>query len=507
MFDPTIEVRYRFKTKGDPAVTDIRVRIAPSPTGNLHVGTARTSLFNYLYAKHTGGKFILRIEDTDLERSEEKYIQDIFDGLKALGLQWDEGPDVGGPYGPYVQSERLELYAEYAQKLLAEGKAYPCYCTLEELEAEKQRAFTEGHQHVYSRRCLNPEEAARLKADPERKAALRFKIPDTSATVVLHDIIRGDVNFDAALIGDFVIMKSNGTPSYNFAVVVDDITMKITHVVRGEDHVSNTPKQMLLYDALGAPQPQFAHVGMILAPDRTKLSKRHGATAVADFVRQGYLPEAFVNFLALLGWSHPDGEEIGSLEKFSEAFTLERIAHSPAIFDQEKLNWVNGVYIRQLPLEDLLERAKPFLSQYDLSQYPDEKLCMMLGAVREPITTLSELPEAVSYFFGKTVQYDDQVKAEVLPSEETRTVLDAFEKDILPTLTFDAPEAISEQIKAFGNTLKPMKMKSIMWAIRGAVTGRVHGADLGKTLYILGKDVVAFRVREALQALSSQPAG
>ncbi len=485
-------------------MSEVRVRIAPSPTGNLHVGTARTALFNYLFAKHHHGKFILRIEDTDLERSEEKYVQDIYDGLKLLGLHWDEGPDVGGPYGPYVQSQRLDLYLEYAQKLLDSGKAYYCYCTPEELDAEKQKAIESKQNYVYSRRCCDPEVAQKLSQDPNRKRALRFKIPDDPKTIVLEDMVRGTVTFETALIGDFVLIKSNGIASYNFAVVVDDTCMKINHVIRGEDHVSNTPKQILLYQALGEPIPTFAHVSMILAPDRSKLSKRHGATAVAEYIRNGYLPEAFSNFLVLLGWSPPNGEEMGTLEHFATDFTLSRISPSPAIYDQEKLNWINGYYIRQTPLPELLEKAKPFLLAYDLTQYPTEKLLLMLEAVREPITTLSELPNAVSYFFESVPSYEGDVYDTVLKTDDTFNVLRQFQEKTLPGLSFESPEAISAQVKAFAGELKPLKMKTIMWAIRSALTGRVHGADLGKTFYILGKEKVTFRIEKALQEISCQ---
>ncbi len=481
---------------------DIRVRLAPSPTGNLHVGTARTALFNYLFAKHHGGKFIIRVEDTDLERSEARYTQNIYDGLKALGLDWDEGPDIGGPYGPYMQSERLSLYVEYAEKLLHEGKAYHCYCTVEELEAEKQQAIEAKKPYIYSRRCLNPDVAHQLSQDPNRKPVIRFRIPDEPKTIVLEDLVRGSVQFEAALIGDFVLLKSNRIASYNFAVVVDDITMKISHVIRGEDHVPNTPKQILLYQALGAEMPIFAHVGMILAPDRSKLSKRHGATAVADFMKNGYLPEAFSNFLTLLGWSSPDGEEIGTLTQFAKVFTLSRVASSPAIFDQEKLNWLNGYYIRHLDLPSLLERSKPFLHHYPLDEYPAEKLFSILDAVREPLTTLAELPDAVSYFFGDLPSYTSEILNEVLALEETQQVLKVFQSQVLPEMRFESPEQISVEIKAFANTLKPMKMKTIMWAIRAATTGRVHGADLGKTQHILGPERVRLRVAEALQLMA-----
>lgn len=484
-------------------MTDIRVRIAPSPTGFLHVGTARTALFNFLFAKGQQGKFILRIEDTDIERSQETYTKNIYDSLNALGLQWDEGPDIGGPYGPYRQMERLDIYREWAQKLQNEGKAYLCYCTETELDAERQKVSEAKGNYVYSRRCCDPAVVAELKKDPARKPTMRFLVPQDKPQLTFNDEIRGEISFDMALIGDFVLMKSNGTPSYNFAVVVDDMLMKISHVIRGEDHISNTPKQILLFEAFGVQKPAFAHVGMILAPDRSKLSKRHGATAVSDYINQGYLPEAFCNFLALLGWSPPNGEEVGTIESFAKEFSLNRIAQNAAVFDHEKLNWINGVYIRSLALPDLLNRAKPFLHDFDLSQYPDEKLMLMLEAVREPITLLSNLPSAVNYFFGQTVILDAQIVGEVLMNSESQQVLRAFKDQYMANADFSSPEPLGVALKAFTESMKPLKTKTVMWAIRVALTGRTHGADLSKTLYILGKDRVNYRLESVLKLTSN----
>ncbi len=489
----------------------IRVRIAPSPTGFLHVGTARTALFNFLYAKGHGGQFILRIEDTDRERSQDIYTQNIYDSLKALGLQWDEGPDIGGPYAPYAQSERTATYQEWAEKLLANGQAYHCYLTQAELDAEKAAAQAEKRAYIYSGACRDPKVREELAAKPDeqgnpRKPSIRFRIPDERGTLTFQDAVRGEVSFDTKLLGDFVIMKSDGTPSYNFAVVVDDILMQISHVIRGEDHISNTPRQIMIYEAFNVVPPQFAHVGMILAPDRTKLSKRHGAVAVSDYIKDGYLPEAFCNFLTLLGWSPPDGEEIGTMEHFAQQFELERITHSPAIFEKDKLNFINGKLIRTLPLPELLTVARPYLHQFDLRQYSDETLYCLLDAVREPITVLSELPEAVNYFFGRTVILDAQLVGEVLTGPEPAHILEHFKTDFLATANFESPEALAEAIKSFTNSMKPIKTKTVMWAIRAAVTGRTHGADLSKTLYILGKEVVTHRLETALTLTTGSPA-
>lgn len=488
-------------------MSEVRVRIAPSPTGFLHVGTARTALFNYLFARRHGGKFILRIEDTDLERSKPEFTHNIYESLKALNLNWDEGPDIGGPCAPYSQSERLALYQDWAQRLLAEGKAYRCYHTQAELDDLKEQvtgeeAFVDPCRDEAARNALA---AQKLPDGTDRPASIRFRIPDGRGLITFNDRVRGEVSFDSALMSDFVILKSDGTASYNFAVVVDDHLMRISHVIRGEDHISNTPRQILLYEAMGAPLPEFAHVSMILAPDRSKLSKRHGAVAVSDYIRQGYLPEAFCNFIALLGWSPPDGEEVAPLAHFTEQFSLDRINPSAAIFEKDKLNFINGKYIRALPLEELLERARPYLYNFDLSLYPQEKLLMMLEAVREPITVLSELPEALSYFFGQNVILDAQLVGEVLTGDEPATVLQRF-RDFVQQADFGAPDTIAPALKGFTDSLKPIKTKTVMWTVRAAVTGRVHGADLSRTLYLLGRDTVLQRVETALTLTTGSPA-
>ena len=491
-----------------------RVRIAPSPTGNLHVGTARTALFNYLFAKHTAGTFILRIEDTDLERSETQYVDNIFEGLKQLGLHWDEGPDVGGDYGPYAQMERLASYQQFSELLLNAGMAYYCYKTAEELDVERKQAEAEKRPYVYQRPHYTADKIAEYQQDESRKPSLRFKLPDINE-VVLKDIIRGEIKFETALLGDFVIIKSNGTPTYNFACVVDDWLMRITHVIRGEDHISNTPRQIMLYQGFSEVLnvkledylPQFAHVGMILAPDRTKLSKRQGATGIAEFIAEGYLPEALCNFLSLLGWAPPSGHEIGSLAEFSKDFQLERIAHSPAVFDKEKLNFLNSHYLRQLPLDVFEEKVLPYLSQYDVcNQYTTEQRKALWGAVREPMILLSDITNAVSYFFEAPNTLDEQAHetlysttGELLP--DAKIILEAFVNNVLSGFDFSTTEACSQSLKAF---TKPMsetyKMKVIMWTLRAVLTGRVHGADLSVVLYLLGADEVKSRVSRCFQA-------
>lgn len=481
-------------------MTTPRVRIAPSPTGNLHIGTARTALFNYLFARQKSGKFILRIEDTDQERSKDEFTKNIFDSLKAMGLNWDEGPDVEGSYGPYKQSERTELYREYAQKLLETGHAYECYCTPEELEAEKEKARQEKKDYVYNRKCLHlkQDQKDQLKAQGV-PAVLRFKMP--SKTIVVNDLIKGDVSFDADLIGDFVIMKSNNTPTYNFAVVVDDITMAITHIIRGEDHISNTPKQIAIYEAYGAQVPVFAHNSMILAPDKSKMSKRHGATAVSDFVEQGYLPEALVNFIALLGWAPADEQEIKTMKELIEQFELDKISSTPAVFDRDKLNWVNGQHIRMLPIVDITERCKKYLSGYDLTMYSQQQLETIIDGVRKNFTVLSDVTEAVSYFFSDDITISDEAREQALVGDHVDNVLTEFLK-LADQLDYTNHDDIAEQFGNFRKALKPLKPKFIMMPVRVALTGQMHGADLSVIIQVLGKEKIHQRIRKVLSVMA-----
>ena len=482
-------------------LNEVRVRIAPSPSGNLHIGTARTALFNYLFAKKNNGKYVLRIEDTDLERSSQAYIDNIYDSLKALGLNWDEGPDVGGPYGPYQQSERFDIYPKYAQKLIDAGYAYECFCTQEELDAEKEESIKNKKPHKYSGRCrdLSEEEKAKLRAEG-RKPSIRFKVPEGETSY--DDMVKGHLHFDNALIGDFVIMKSNGTPTYNFAVVIDDMEMKISHIIRGEDHISNTAKQIMIYNALGAEVPKFGHLGMILAPDRSKLSKRHGATAVSEFVEKGYLTEALVNFVALLGWSPSDGQEIKTLEEIANDFRIHEVSTSNSIFEYDKLNWMNGQYIKKMDLAKLTQMVKPYLSCYDLSEYTEEQLQKIVEITREPITILSELTNDTKYFFGKDVEVEPEVQEKVLDGEVAKKVLPYVIENELDKWNFEDAEVLHEQLAELRTYFKEqhgIKPKETMWAIRAAVTGRTHGADMVAVLVLLGKDRVVSRIKAAVK--------
>ena len=475
----------------------IRVRIAPSPSGNLHIGTARTALFNFLYAKKVGGEFVLRIEDTDLDRSSQAYTQNIFDSLKALGLNWDEGPDVGGPYGPYYQSQRFDIYPKYAKMLMDKGYAYECFCTNEELEAEKEEAIKNHSAYVYSRKCLNltEEEKNELRAKGI-KPSIRFKVEHKE--LMFNDLVKGELKFDTSLIGDFVIMKSNGTPTYNFAVVIDDMLMKITDVIRGEDHISNTPKQILIYEALGAKVPNFGHLGMILAPDRTKLSKRHGATAVSDFVKQGYLTDALINFVALLGWAPSDGVEIKSVDEIAKDFRIHEVSSSNSVFEYDKLNWMNGQYIKKMEIPKLTDMIIPFLSKYDITKYSREKLEKIVQITREPLTVLSEIEHDASYFFEDNLSYDEV--REVLDKDLSKEVI-RYVIDNADSWNFDDEEDILNKLaylRTYFKENKGYKPKETMWAVRAAITGRTRGADMAETIWILGKDKVVQRLKNAL---------
>ena len=489
-------------------MNEVRVRIAPSPSGNLHVGTARTALFNYLFAKKNNGKFILRIEDTDAERTSQEYVDNIFDSLKALGLNWDEGPDVGGNFGPYTQSERFDIYPKYIQELLDKGFAYECYCTPEELEAEKEEATANKKAYVYSKKCenLTEEEKSKLKAEG-KKPAIRFNVAKAQKTfhessiLEFEDLVKGRLHMDTNLIGDFVIMKSNGAPTYNYAVVIDDALMKISHVIRGEDHISNTYKQILIFEALGFKVPRFGHLGMILAPDRSKLSKRHGATAVSDFVEQGYLTEALVNFVALLGWAPSDGEEIKPVEKIAEDFRINEISSSNSIFEYDKLKWMNSHYIKSLPIVTLKEMLKKYLSNYNLNELTETQYTKMVEITREPLILLSDITNAVPYFFnGKNVEIEPEVQTEVIDLPESQEVLKTFVKQATDWEWTE--HNLHEMLDRFRAEFKEkgIKPKATMWAIRAATTGRTRGADMTATLEIIGKENCIARIKKSIKA-------
>ncbi len=479
----------------------VRVRFAPSPTGPLHIGGARSALFNWLFARRYGGTFIVRIEDTDLERSSRRSEENILAALNWLGLDWDEGVQVGGAYGPYRQTERLGLYRRYADILLQKGYAYRCYCTGEELAAEREALLEKGEVR-YTGRCRNltAQDCARLEAEG-RKPAIRFRVPEDNV-ITVNDLVRGKVSFECAGIGDFIIMKSDGIPTYNFAVVVDDHTMEISHVIRAEEHLSNTPRQILLFKVFGWKVPEFAHVSLILGKDRAKMSKRHGATAIEQYREKGYLPEALVNFLALLGWSPGVEEEIISLEELQRQFSLERVAKSPAVFDLDKLNWLNGYYIRQASPDRLASLALPYLEKAGYLSTPltpekYEAVKAMTDSVRNYLSCLAEVTEHVKFYFADQIEIEGAEAGEVLSWPEVPAVLSALKEKVAgggEITETGAKKALKEVGKDLG-----VKGKKVFMPVRAALTGSVHGPDLNRVMVVMGREKVIKRLAEAIK--------
>lgn len=479
----------------------VRVRFAPSPTGKLHIGGARTALFNWLLARHTGGTFVLRIEDTDLERSTQASVDQIIASLKWLGLDWDEGPEIGGEYGPYYQSQRLHLYEDKAQELIEKGLAYLCYCTPEELEAKREEARRTGRPPRYDGHCrnLSEEECARLAAEG-RQPVIRLKVSETGETVV-DDLIRGRVVFQNSVLDDFVLVKSNGMPTYNFACVVDDHAMGLTHIIRAEEHLSNTPRQVLLYQALGYELPRFAHVPMILAPDRSKLSKRHGATSVEEFREQGYLKEGIINYLALLGWSPEGTDEIIPLERIVAEFSLERISKNAAIYDTKKLTWINGHYLRELPLERVVEEALPFLKKEGIiaAEPTEAELRLARAAIaltRDRAKTLVELADGVRYFFQDDWGYDEKgVRKHFAPAGTAERLQQARER-VANVQPFSS-EALEGAYRTLADELG-VKAAQLIHPTRLAVSGRTIGPGLFELMALLGREKCLARLDRAI---------
>jgi len=475
----------------------IRVRFAPSPTGLLHVGNVRTALFNYLFARKMGGTFILRLEDTDVERSTAEAEKTILEDLRWLGLDWDEGPGRPGQHGPYRQSERREIYRRYAFQLQEKGHAYPCYCTPEELEEKRKRSLAKGVPPKYDGRCRNvrPEEAQALKA-AGRPASLRFRVDVRS--VEFEDLVKGRASFDGQGIGDFIILRSDGLAPYNFAVVVDDGLMEISHVIRGEDHLTNTARQLILYLALDFPPPKFAHLPLILGPDRAPLSKRHGATAVAHFREEGYLPEALVNYLSLLGWSSEDGQEIFSLEDLAKAFSLARISRSSAIFDFEKLKWVNRAHMKGLSGRKSLELAWPFLQKSGINMEGKNEpwLAAALEAVWGEVDTLSQLADRLKIFFDEGWSLEPEAE-QLLAREENRKVVQGLEEELR-----GVEEVNSDNYRKILSSLGKrvgLSGRGLYMPLRAALTGKTRGPELEKVFILLGKEKALQRAESALQ--------
>ena len=486
-------------------VTDsVRVRFAPSPTGHLHVGNARTALFNWLFARKTSGAMILRIEDTDLDRSEARFEGQLIEDLKWLGLDWDEGPDVGGAFAPYRQSDRLDIYREHAERLLREHKAYLCFCTEQELQQERERAAAEHRQPIYSGKCraVDPAEAQRRRSGGE-PCAVRLRIPEHP--IRFHDVVHGEVEFSNEVVSDPIILRSSGMPVYNYVVVIDDALMKITHVIRGDDHLSNTPKQVAVYEALGWPVPEFAHLSTILGADRERLSKRHGATSIANFRDMGVLPEALVNYLALLGWAPSGGtREIFSREELVREFSLERVTPSPAVFDMEKLYWLNRHYIKDAAPERIEKLALPYFRQF-VGEAPSQKsetavssespdptgwFTKIIQLLAPSVDRLDQLPEKASLIFN----YDAKAalasadNAEVLELPNTDAVLTRFAFKILEDESAQEAKLTPEQFKKIVNEVKAesgAKGKELFHPIRIVITGSHSGPEFDKLIPIL----------------------
>jgi glutamyl-tRNA synthetase len=478
----------------------IRVRFAPSPTGYLHVGGARTALFNWLFARRHGGVFVLRIEDTDVERSSAEMVDGILDGLRWLGLDWDEGPQIGGPRGPYFQSERLDRYRAMVDRLVASGHAYYCYCTPDELNARRAAGEQTSGGWKYDRACLRltaDEMAARERAGMPR--AVRVEVPD--GAIAFDDLVHGRIEIDGANVEDFVIARSDGQPTYQLSVVSDDIEMGITHVVRGDDHISNTPKQILLYRAVGAPVPQFAHVPLILGPDKKRLSKRHGATSVTEYAREGYLPEAMVNFLALLGWSPGSADrEIYTRDELVAIFTLEGISGGNAVFNTEKLDWFNQQYLARLAPDDLAARLKPLLESAGLwrDEFAGSRRAWFFSVLALLTPRAKHLGDFVTQgrpFFADTIELDPSAVEKHLRVAGMREHLTAVAAAFDTLESFDL--VTTEAALRSTAEVRGVKAASLIHAVRVSVTGKTASPGLFEVLALLGRDLVRSRLSAA----------
>ena len=480
---------------------EIRVRFAPSPTGYLHIGGARTALFNYFFAKKNNGKFILRIEDTDRERLKEDSVSKIISSMKWLGMNWDEGPEKEGEYGPYYQSERTELYRKEAYRLVEEGKAYYCFCTEEDIEREREEQKEKRLPFRYSGKCstLTKEEIEK-NLQEGKSYVIRIKIPREGATEV-EDLIRGKVVFQNDQLDDYIIMKSNGMPTYNFACVIDDYSMKISHVIRAEEHLSNTPKQVLIYEALGYKVPQFAHLSMILAPDRSKLSKRHGATSVEEFRDKGYLKEAIVNYLTLLGWTPGENKEIFTMEDTTQKFSLDKVSKTAAIYDIDKLTWMNGYYLRELDLDYITRESIPYFIQRGLvdenrAKEKYEYIKKVVGAVREKVKLLPEIAEASEYFFKDVEEYDTKGVEKRFKKDGVVELLEKGKIALANCTSFD----IETVEKSYRDLIDELGIKGgdIIHPTRLALSGKTVGPGLFDIISILGKEKCIERINKAI---------
>ena len=482
----------------------VRVRFAPSPTGYLHIGGARTAFYNWLFARQNKGTFVLRIEDTDEARSTDESVGAIIESMKWLGLDWDEGPDKENPkYAPYFQMKAHEqgIYSRYAEKLLAEGKAYKCYCSPEEVEEMRKRAQAEKKLPKYDGRCRNLSKDECLKKEAEgRKPVIRLKVPQ-DGKVSFEDVIRGRIEFDNAMLDDFVIMKASGVPTYNFAVVVDDVRMEISHIIRGDDHLSNTPKQIHIYDALGWKTPVFAHISMILGPDGARLSKRHGHTSVLEYRNEGYLPGALINYLALLGWSTEDSQQLFTLDDLTAKFSLERCAKNAAVFDPKKLEWMNGEYIRKIEpaaLAGMFFKWAEATGNADKIKNWDRTIASkIIETEHEKFKLFKEVPGLIDFFFTDSVEYIPEAVEKTFKNETAKLVL----KETSVRLK-DLGDFAAAALEKFARDLaaeKGLKNSQVFHPIRVAVSGRTTGPSLFHMMEFMGRDKVIDRIEKCLK--------
>jgi len=482
----------------------VRTRFAPSPTGYPHVGNIRTALFAWLFARHYGGSFVVRIEDTDVARKVEGAVEVILDSLRWLGLDWDEGPEVGGKYGPYFQSQRLDIYRELAERLVSQGDAYYCYCSPQRLKEMRAEQMRRKQPPGYDRHCryLSQEEHAKKRAE-DIIPVVRFKIPLEGQTR-FNDLIRGEVAFENSTLDDFVLLKSDGYPTYHLANVIDDHLMEISHVLRAEEWLSSVPRHLLLYQALGFEPPQFAHLPMILGADRAKLSKRHGAVSITEYRDQGYLPETMVNFLALLGWSLDDRTEILSRQKLIDNFSLERVSRTAAIFNHDKLNWMNGVYIRRLSLEDFTQRALPFLDR-DLPPEVKRPLSsdyvrQIMPLIQERARTLADVPRLTHFFFALQLDLDLQTLIVAgMDEQSTRKALEVVRERLEKLEPFDA-DSLEALLRPLATELG-LKTGQLFGTLRATATGENAAPPLFDTMAVLGKEQCLRRIGVALDKL------
>ncbi len=499
----------------------IRVRLCPSPTGLLHIGTARAALFNVLFARHNNGEVVFRMEDTDKERSTRESEKDIIDGLKWLGIAWDEGMEIGGPHAPYRQSERNDIYTPYIQKLLDQGNVYHCFCTAEALDEERKQATEDKRPSIYPGTCAKlTSEEVKERLDRSTPSTLRFRVG--TKVIQFHDLIRGDVEFDTALIGDIIIAKDIKTPLYHLAVVIDDHEMAVTHVIRGEDHISNTPKQILLIQALGFEIPEYAHLPLILNADKTKMSKRKNKVSLNEYRREGYLPEAIINFLGLLGWNPGTEQEMFTFDELVQQFTIERVQKSGAVFNLEKLQWINAQYIHALSREELMRRTIPFLIDQGYLQSPKgdmieapeyiitksgesigrDTLAGYIALEQERAKILSEIPPAIAFCFANELMYNPALLSwKETPVDGTRDMLEwanLILKDI-PDDSFTATKL--EEVLKEAISQKELKNGMVLWPLRIALSGQQNSPGPFEIAQALGKEKTLHRIEHAIALL------